>query len=182
MNRLGHYECAPPADVLAELARKRKSFTPLPPPPPTSVRAVKPAHGRRGLVLAVLVLVLVAAGVTIALIQHHAPTIAPTVQPTASPQPTASAEPIQPTAAIEHVIEQPIPPPRAQLLKPPPPTPRAQLVRLPSQRVDLFAIAPEHIDQTHDITMPYGTVVRATLRGFLEQENQLPLVGHIGDM
>ena len=30
--------------------------------------------------------------------------------------------------------------------------------------------------------MPYGTVVRATLRGFLENENQLPRVGHTGDM
>jgi hypothetical protein len=48
--------------------------------------------------------------------------------------------------------------------------------------VDIFAITPDHIDEAHDITMPYGTVVRATLRGFLEQENQLPQVGHIGDM
>jgi hypothetical protein len=48
--------------------------------------------------------------------------------------------------------------------------------------VQLVEIAPEHIDETHTITMPYGTVVRATLRGFLENENQLPRVGHIGDM
>jgi hypothetical protein len=49
-------------------------------------------------------------------------------------------------------------------------------------RDDVFAISPEHLDESHDIMMPYGMVVRATLRGFLEQENQLPRVGHIGDM
>jgi hypothetical protein len=52
------------------------------------------------------------------------------------------------------------------------------LLRLPS----FTAIAPEHIDETHRITMPYGMEVSATLRGFLENENQLPQVGHIGDM
>ena len=102
------------------------------------------------------------------------------VQPAASPQPTPSAEPIQPQKAVEHVIEQPILPPRAQLLKLP--TPRASVVRLPAPRTDIFAITSEHIDQTHTITMPYGTQVSATLRGFLEQESQLPRVGHIGDM
>jgi hypothetical protein len=56
------------------------------------------------------------------------------------------------------------------------------VVRLPAPRTDIFAITSEHIDQTHTITMPYGTQVSATLRGFLEQENQLPRVGHIGDM
>jgi hypothetical protein len=30
--------------------------------------------------------------------------------------------------------------------------------------------------------MPYGETINATLRGFLENENQLPRVGHIGDM
>jgi hypothetical protein len=49
-------------------------------------------------------------------------------------------------------------------------------------RVELVELAPSHIDQTHVITMPYGMVVRATLRGFLENENQLPRAGHIGDM
>jgi len=47
---------------------------------------------------------------------------------------------------------------------------------------NLLSLSPEHIDEAHVITMPYGTVVRATLRGFLENENQLPRVGHTGDM
>jgi hypothetical protein len=54
-------------------------------------------------------------------------------------------------------------------------------VRLP-QGPPLVELSPEHIDETHAITMPYGTVVAATLRGFLENENQLPRVGEIGDM
>jgi hypothetical protein len=51
------------------------------------------------------------------------------------------------------------------------------LVRLPW--VELTAA---HIDESHVITMPYGMVVRATLRGFLGALEQLPRVGRIGDM
>src|SRR5436309_4344242 len=58
------------------------------------------------------------------------------------------------------------------------PAPRAQLVRLPITT----PISPWHINETHEITMPYGTVVDATLRGFLANENQLPRLGSIGDM
>jgi hypothetical protein len=89
-----------------------------------------------------------------------------------------AATPVAP-ATIEHVIEQPILPPRAQLVKLPSPPPRATLVRMPQS---FTAISPEHIDEEHDITMPYGTQVSATLRGFPEQESQFPRVGHIGDM
>jgi hypothetical protein len=71
---------------------------------------------------------------------------------------------------------------RAELVRLPAPPPRAQLVRLPSPRVSLVQVTAEHIDETHRITMPYGTQVLATLRGFLGTENQLPRVGHIGDM
>lgn len=72
---------------------------------------------------------------------------------------------------------------RAELA--PPVVRRAELVRLPAASLSLnrvTAIAPENIDQTHVITMPYGTEVSATLRGFLNAENQLPRAGHIGDM
>jgi hypothetical protein len=96
---------------------------------------------------------------------------------TPSPYATASPAPLVPA---------PTPPPpvvevrRAEPVVPA--APRATLVRLPVPRDDVFAISPEHLDESHDIMMPYGMVVRATLRGFLEQENQLPRVGHIGDM
>jgi hypothetical protein len=52
------------------------------------------------------------------------------------------------------------------------------VVRLP----DFTEITAAHIDETHTITMPYGMEVRATLRGFLENENQLPHIGRVGDM
>jgi hypothetical protein len=53
---------------------------------------------------------------------------------------------------------------------------------VPTPPLRLVDLTPAHIDETHVITMPYGTVVHAALRGFLENENQLPRVGHIGDM
>jgi hypothetical protein len=96
------------------------------------------------------------------------------VAPVSRPKATAATP-----ATPEHVIEQPILPPRAQLLKLATPPPRATLVALPREPTE---ISRAHLDESHDIMMPYGTVVRATLRGFLEQENQLPQVGHIGDM
>jgi hypothetical protein len=96
--------------------------------------------------------------------------------------PAVSAPTPAVSGPVEQVVEQPILPPRARLIKLPPPTPRAALVRLPAPPANISAITPEHLDESHDITMPYGTVVHATLRGFLDQENQLPRVGHIGDM
>jgi hypothetical protein len=62
------------------------------------------------------------------------------------------------------------------------PAPRAQLGLSPQPRTDLVPLSAEHIDESHVITMPYGMVVRATLRGFLGSETQLPRAGHIGDM
>jgi hypothetical protein len=88
---------------------------------------------------------------------------------TLSPPSTPIVPPIQPA-------------PRARLVRLPAPAPRAQLVGLPSAHVELVELVASHIDETHVITMPYGTVVRATLRGFLGTENQLPRVGQIGDM
>jgi hypothetical protein len=180
------FDCELPDDALDELLVPRR--------PRILGRPSKAPDRRRALVLAVLVLLLVAVGVVVVLVSWQrpaypalpaglstpAPTVPPTVQPAASPRPTPSTEPIQPPSAVEHVIEQPILPPRAQLLKLP--TPRAAVVRLPAPHTDIFAITPAHIDEAHDITMPYGTVVRATLRGFLRNESQLPRAGHIGDM
>jgi hypothetical protein len=60
----------------------------------------------------------------------------------------------------------------------PVPAPRAVLVKLPPPRAKLVW----KIDDSHIVTMPYGMQVRATLRGFLGAENQLPRVGRIGDM
>jgi hypothetical protein len=71
-----------------------------------------PSHApdrRSAIVLAVLVLLLLA-GVVVALIQHQATMVTPAVQP-----PTQSPEP------PEHVVEQPILPPRAQLVRMPAP-------------------------------------------------------------
>jgi len=99
-------------------------------------------------------------------------TVPATVQPTPAQQ--VSQPPVQlPPAVVA---------PRARLVRLPAPPPRAQLVRLPDSPLRLVDLTVEHIDETHVMTMPYGTVVRATLRGFLVKEDQLPRLGHIGDM
>lgn len=91
--------------------------------------------------------------------------------PKSVPQPT-------PVPVVQPTPAQPV-------IQPPPPVvsaPRARLVRLPQPRMDLVQLSPEHIDESHVLTMPYGLEVLATLRGFLGAENQLPGLGHIGDM
>jgi hypothetical protein len=131
---------------------------------------------------------------------------APVVQPTPALEKPAS----QPLAKPQPILEPPVPPPpavsapRARLVLYKRwagngvwavidstgrtvkilvgPAPRAQLGLSPQPRTDLVPLSAEHIDESHVITMPYGMVVRATLRGFLGNENQLPRVGRIGDM
>jgi hypothetical protein len=132
-----------------------------------------PSHApdrRSAIVLAVLVLLLLA-GVVVALIQHQAPTITPAVQPPARPQPTASAVPIQTPAAPEHVVEQPILPPRAQLVKLPPPAPKAQLVHLRA------------IGSFEYVRMPDWRLLGTVYRGELPSAADLPRTGaQLGDM
>lgn len=94
-----------------------------------------------------------------------------------SPSPAPVATPSSPSVQQQAPANATLP-----AVQTPVAAPRAKLVRLPSPRVHLVELDPEHIDETHVVTMPYGTVVRATLRGFLGTENQLPRVGHIGDM
>ncbi len=95
--------------------------------------------------------------------------VLPTPAATAA-TPAAPSAPARPTTPVVS---------RAELVRLPSPPPRARLVRLPAPRMEL---SPEHLDESHRITMPYGTEVLATLRGFLGTEDQLPRVGHIGDM
>jgi hypothetical protein len=98
-------------------------------------------------------------------LRSHTSQAPESVQPTPVPV-------VQPTPAATPSGAVPIPVPRAQLVRVPRATARVQLVEL----------TPEHIDESHRITMPYGTEVRATLRGFLGSETQLPRTGRIGDM
>lgn len=83
-----------------------------------------------------------------------------------APQPTP-APIVQPTPAATPAVT----------------APRARLVRLPAPPPwRITELTPSHIDESHVLMMPYGLEVRATLRGFLGALDQLPRVGHIGDM
>ena len=167
------YECVPPEDVRAELrgrgrpsSPEAKVDTPPTPPPVRPSSPVKSARGWsnwHGSALAALGLVLAAVVITAELSRQPAPPVTPV--PVSTPK--ASVTPVLAPQTATPVL---------------PPAPRAQLVRLPTQQQSLTDLSPAHIDESHDIMMPYGTVVRATLRGFLEQESQLPKVGRIGDM
>jgi hypothetical protein len=99
------------------------------------------------------------------------------------PAPPAVVHPTSAATPIPALVQQQAPAiARSPAVQTSVAAPRAQLVRLPAPRLNLVEIAPEHIDETHVITMPYGMEVRATLRGYLGTEVQLPRVGHIGDM
>ena len=164
------YDCPLPNDALNELLSRRPSQPPVRAlqRPPTAWRRV--LHLLAFLAVPVVLIALLGAILTglhdKSATQPSTPVQAPSVQPT----PAAQTPVVQPTSAV-------LPPGwnadgtaqgragtipevrRAELV----PAPRAQLVRLPN----FTLIAPEHIDQTHTITMPYGTEVSATLRGFL---------------
>jgi hypothetical protein len=94
--------------------------------------------------------------------------------------PTPTPVPLSTPAATTAIPSRVAPTlaPRARLVRMPTPTPRATLVRLP----ELVTITPEHIDEAHTVRMPYGEDVRATLRGFLDSENQLSRAGRVGDI
>jgi hypothetical protein len=69
-----------------------------------------------------------------------------------SPSPAPATVQPTPDATPSGVV--PLPAPRARLVRLPAPPPRAQLVRLPQSRVRLVEFTPEHIDESHRITMP----------------------------
>jgi hypothetical protein len=127
------FESVLPPDVFDELIAPRR--------PRILGRPVKGPHGRRAIVLVVLVLVLVAAGIVVALVSWQRPAAAPA----AAPDPILehskallAAQETQPVPGWQSdgtaygragIIGQPAP--RAQLVRIPTPAPRAKLVRLP---------------------------------------------------
>jgi hypothetical protein len=175
------FDCPLPPDARDELLQPRRprilTRPPGPPQRPPQVDSVRrwwhPAFGwLLGLIFFGALGVIMSRLVDKPTASHPVPAPPPVVQPAPaalSPPSTPIVAPIQPT-------------PRTRLVRLPTPPPRAQLVRLPPARVELVELVASHLDETHVITMPYGTVVRATLRGFLGSETQLPRVGRIGDM
>jgi hypothetical protein len=95
--------------------------------------------------------------------------------PTPIPVPVVQATPVPlvATAPVPRIT----PVQRASLVRLPVPVPRAQLVRVP-----WVQLSEAHVDETHPLTMPYGTKIYATLRGFLASIDQLPRIGQPGDM
>jgi hypothetical protein len=164
------YESILPREARDELLQRKRPVVKPPAPP-------RKAHGWVGFLgygaligLPIAGLILLASLSTKSLVsvglQTPSSASTPTTAPVATPAPQST-----PASA-----------PRARLIRLPSPPPRAQLVRLPESQDSFTDRSPAHIDETHTIQMPYGTVVNATLRGFLEQENQLPRVGQVGDM
>ena len=189
------FDCELPPEAKSELLRPRRprilGQPPCPPQKPPQVDSVRSrGHPALGWLLALIVLVLLGAVIYLswpspanraAALQESAARSREVEQQAdralqALRTPAAQTPVVQPTPASTPSAVVPTPAPRASSVRVS--APKAQLVRLPN----FTAIAPENIDQTHVITMPYGTEVSATLRGFLEQESQLPRVGHIGDM
>jgi hypothetical protein len=97
-------------------------------------RPEKVTHGRRATILAVLVLMLVAVGVVVALVNWQRPPVAPAVQPAASPQPTP-ATPVARAAVSAWLAAAPTVR-RAELV--PVTVKRATLLRLPSQELGVY--------------------------------------------
>jgi hypothetical protein len=158
-----NYDCELPEDARRELGKPKRAAILRRPPVIEHSGIWKWVVG-----FAICVVILAGAIGHYTQQQKHAPAAAP-VQPAPARVVTPPPVGIAPTPA-----------PRAQLVRLPLPPPRAQLVRLPAP--DDAEIAPQNIGRTHTMAMPYGTVVSATLRGFLGNENQLPRAGHIGDM
>jgi hypothetical protein len=170
-----NFECEPPPGVWDELLRPRRPRK-RPPSAPRRTVIFLAWLGIPVVLIALLGVVLSASGW-----RPASPGSAETqrIARAALDRISIPATPVVQQPVVPMPVEQPILPPRARLIKLPPPTPRAQLVQMPQVPT---AISQEHLDESHDITMPYGTIVRATLRGFLGEENQLPRVGHIGEM
>jgi hypothetical protein len=95
--------------------------------------------------------------------------------PTPIPVPVVQATPVPPVATAP--VPRITPVQRASLVRLPVPVPRAELVRVP-----WVQLSETHVDETHPLTMPYGTKIYATLRGFLASIDQLPRIGQPGDM
>ena len=150
------YDCPLPEGVLDELLGKRL-------PPRATER--QPAVWKRVLHLLAWLSVpiaLVALLCAILTALHDKPATRPSM--------LVQAPSVQPAPAVEHVVEQPLLAPRAQLLKLPPP--RATLVALPEW----------HVGETRRLLMPYGLEVVGRLRGHSEDELYLPTSGNtIGD-
>jgi hypothetical protein len=112
-----------------------------------------------------------------------APAAAPVVQPTPKEPEAIRVNPIPTPAPVVQPTPVPLPPAviapvyRARLVRLPVPVPRAELVRTP-----WVQLSEAHVDETHPLTMPYGSKVYATLRGFLDSIDQLPRIGQTGDM
>ena len=150
------FESVLPPDVFDELVAPRR--------PRILGRPVKGPPRWRVIAALVILALALAAGVVVALWSWQRPSAPPATVP---PAPVA---PIQSPAAVDHVVEQPILPPRAQLVKLP--TPRATLVALPEW----------HVGETRRLLMPYGLEVIGRLRGHSEDELYLPASGNvIGD-
>jgi hypothetical protein len=122
------FESVLPPDVFDELVAPRR--------PRILGRPVKGPHGRRAIVLAVLVLVVLAAIVVFALIRHQASPVAPAVQPAAAQQPTPA---VQSAAARAWLAAAPMVR-RAELV--PVTVKRATLMRLPSQELGVLKWYP----------------------------------------
>jgi hypothetical protein len=174
-----------PPDVCSELLRPRRArILTRPPPPPQRPPAPDSARSRWHPAVSCLLALAALAGVVavIAVLATSWPkalqesadrsretqaAVAKALDALRTPDSIKPAVQLTPAATPSGVV--PAPAPRAMLVKLPPP--RAMLVKLP----------PWRINESRLLDMPYGERVVGTLRGFLENENQLPQVGQIGD-
>jgi hypothetical protein len=167
-----------PEEVRAEFFRPTRERIPVTPPPTKTLNPWIPT-----LVMGVFMILCLVILYNYRLQNHPVPAAAPvaapviqqpkkaiSVNPTPTPAPMVQPTPLPLPAVIA-------PAPRARLIRLPIPAPRAELVRTP-----WVQLSQAHVDETHPLTMPYGTKIYATLRGFLASTDQLPQVGRPGDM